>query len=79
MGGHASQVPPSERTGTIGRNVPPPDSEAETCGGRVSGSMRAGWRALRWCWRKVKKWADDMIEEKRRYVDENGPDPTGWG
>jgi hypothetical protein len=36
-------------------------------------------RPLRWIWRKIKEWADDILEEKRRYVEENGEDPTGWG
>lgn len=41
--------------------------------------MRAVWRALRWCWRKIDGWMDDIIEEKRRFVEENGDSPTGWG
>lgn len=37
------------------------------------------WRAVRWCGRKVREWVDDVLDERRRYVEENGEDPTGWG
>ena len=37
------------------------------------------WRAARWCGRKMREWVDDVLDERRRYVEENGEDPTGWG
>ncbi len=34
---------------------------------------------MRRVWRKIRAWADGILEERRRHVEEHGEDPTVWG